>query len=134
MWQTLRECVGRNGLKILSQKGKALQVGAVNKLCDKRFGSACGQFFRGNSPRENFEGGDIINNLISNYIKNDGPEKSIDIYYTEKIKATEKIRIDITKETGPVKKLDLALLCIYFLTGDVAFYNTNIKQINKNAS
>ena len=74
------------------------------------------------------------NNLLSNYIKNDGTEKSIDIYYTEKIKATEKIRIDITKETDPVKKLDLALLCIYFFTGDVAFYNTNTKQINKNAS
>ena len=53
---------------------------------------------------------------------------------TEKIKATEKIRIDITKETDPVKKLDLALLCIYFLAGDVAFYNTNINQINKYAS
>ena len=55
------------------------------------------------------------NNLLSNYIKNDGTEKSIDIYYTEKIKATEKIRIDITKETDPVKKLDLALLLYTFL-------------------
>lgn len=69
--------------------------------------------------------GDIIDNLTSKYIKNDGSEKSIDIYYAEKIKATEKIRIDITKETDPVKKLNLALLCIYFFTGDIAFYDTN---------
>ena len=96
--------------------------------------SACGLFSRKNSPRENFEGGDIINNLLSNYINNDGAAKSIDMYYSEKIKASEKIRIDITKETDPAKKLELALLCIYFLAGDVAFYNTNINQINKYAS
>lgn len=38
---------------------------------------------------------------------------------------SEKIRIDINKELDPVKMLDKALLCIYFLTGDEMFYKQN---------
>jgi len=71
----------------------------------------------------------LNNNPGANYIKNDGTKKDIYLKYSEKIRASEKVRIDITKETDPIKKLDLSLLCIYFLTGDEAFYKTNRDEL-----
>lgn len=42
---------------------------------------------------------------------------------------SEKLRIDINKELDPVKMLDKALLCIYFLTGDKMFYKQNREKL-----
>lgn len=62
-------------------------------------------------------------NLRANYIKRNGKAKQY--YYSEMIKASERVRIDINKEDDPLRMLDLSLLCIYFLTGDKSFYNYN---------
>lgn len=69
------------------------------------------------------------NNLIKNYIENDGTKKEIYIQYSEKLKASEKVRCDINKANDPIEMLDLSLLCIYFLTGDEAFYKTNRNKL-----
>lgn len=63
------------------------------------------------------------NNLRAKYIERNGKAKQY--YYSEMIKASEKVRIDINKEDDPLKMLDLSLLCIYFLTGDESFYKHN---------
>lgn len=65
----------------------------------------------------------IDTNLRADYIKHDG--KLNKYYYTEMIKASERVRADINKEDDPLRMLDLSLLCIYFLTGDKSFYNYN---------
>lgn len=65
------------------------------------------------------------NNLRANYITCDGSRKDIKTYYSEKVQASEKVRIDINKSSDPFEMLDLSLLCIYFLTGDKSFYNYN---------
>ncbi len=65
----------------------------------------------------------IDTNLRADYIKHDG--KLNKYYYTEMIKASERVRVDINKEDDPLRMLDLSLLCIYFLTGDKSFYNYN---------
>lgn len=65
----------------------------------------------------------VEDNLRANYIKRNGKAKHY--YYSEMIKASEKVRIDINKEDDPIKMLDLSLLCIYFLTGDKLFYKQN---------
>lgn len=65
----------------------------------------------------------IDTNLRANYIKRNG--KLNKYYYSEMIKASERVRVDINKEDDPLRMLDLSLLCIYFLTGDKSFYNYN---------
>lgn len=68
-------------------------------------------------------------NLRANYIKRNGKAKQY--YYTEMIKASERVRVDINKEDDPLRMLDLSLLCIYFLTGDKSFYNYNRDKLIK---
>ena len=66
-------------------------------------------------------------NLRANYIKRNGKAKQY--YYSEMIKASERVRIDINKEDDPLRMLDLSLLCIYFLTGDKLFYEQNRQKL-----
>mgnify|MGYP005917809693 CR=1 FL=1 len=63
------------------------------------------------------------------YITYDGTLKDIKKYYSEKIQASEKVRIDINKSSNPFEMLDLSLLCIYFLTGDKLFYEQNRQKL-----
>ena len=72
---------------------------------------------------------EIENNLRAKYIEHKGKAKQY--YYSEMIKASEKVRVDINKEDDPLKMLDLSLLCIYFLTGDKSFYKQNSDKIIK---
>lgn len=72
---------------------------------------------------------EIENNLRAKYIEHKGKAKQY--YYSEMIKASEKVRVDINKEDDPLKMLDLSLLCIYFLTGDKYFYKQNRDKIIK---
>lgn len=72
---------------------------------------------------------EIENNLRAKYIEHKGKVKQY--YYSEMIKASEKVRVDINKEDDPLKMLDLSLLCIYFLTGDKSFYKQNRDKIIK---
>ncbi|WP_294375357.1 hypothetical protein [uncultured Clostridium sp.] len=72
---------------------------------------------------------EIENNLRAKYIEHKGKAKQY--YYSEMIKASEKVRVDINKEDDPLKMLDLSLLCIYFLTGDKSFYKQNRDKIIK---
>lgn len=65
----------------------------------------------------------IDKNLRAKYIEYNGKVKQN--YYSEMIKASERVRVDINKEDDPLRMLDLSLLCIYFLTGDKSFYNYN---------
>lgn len=65
----------------------------------------------------------IDKNLRAKYIEYNGKVKQN--YYSEMIKASERVRADINKEDDPLRMLDLSLLCIYFLTGDKSFYNYN---------
>ena len=69
------------------------------------------------------------NNLRANYITCDGSRKDIKTYYSEKVQASEKVRIDINKSSDPFEMLDLSLLCIYFLTGDKLFYEQNRQNL-----
>ncbi|MGL4950181.1 MAG: hypothetical protein ACRC5M_07335 [Anaeroplasmataceae bacterium] len=71
----------------------------------------------------------LKNNLESEYINNNGRPKAKQYLYSERIKASEKLRIDINLEEDPFKMLDAALLCIYCLTGDKSFYNQNRKKV-----
>lgn len=71
----------------------------------------------------------LLNNLESKYIESTGRSKAKQYLYAERIKASEKIRIDINREEDPFKMLDAALLCIYFLTGDNQFYVQNRKKV-----
>lgn len=66
---------------------------------------------------------------MSNYIKDDGTKKDVYLKYSEKIKASEKVRVDINMASDPIQMLDLSLLCIYFLTGDEGFYKTNRNKL-----
>lgn len=68
-------------------------------------------------------------NLESQYINITGEPKTYKDLSVERIKASEKIRIDINREEDPFKMLDAALLCISFLTGDKPFYNQNRKKV-----
>ena len=70
---------------------------------------------------------EIENNLRAKYIEHKGKAKQY--YYSEMIKASEKVRVDINKEDDPLKMLDLSLLCIYFLTGDKLFYEQNRQKL-----
>lgn len=72
---------------------------------------------------------DMIVNKISNYVKYDGKEKEIYFKYSEHLKASEKVRRDINISNDPLEMLDLSLLCIYFLTDDIAFYETNRNKL-----
>jgi len=54
-----------------------------------------------------------------------GKKKTYDQIRFEYIKASEKIRCDINKESDPVRLLDLSLLCISLMTGDSVFYKQN---------
>ena len=69
------------------------------------------------------------NNLRANYITCDGIKKDIKTYYSEKVQASEKVRIDINKSSDPFEMLDLSLLCICFLTGDKLFYEQNRQKL-----
>lgn len=71
----------------------------------------------------------LDNNLRAKYIERNGKAKQY--YYSEMIKASEKVRIDINKEQDPLRMLDKALLCIYFLTGDEIFYTQNRDKLIK---
>lgn len=71
----------------------------------------------------------LDNNLESKYINITGKPKAKQYLYAERIKASEKLRIDINREEDPFKMLDAALLCISFLTGDKPFYNMNRKKV-----
>lgn len=72
---------------------------------------------------------ELKNNIVSRYIENDGTKKDIYFRYSEKIKASEKVRRDINMTSDPIQMLDLSLLCIYFLTDDKAFYETNRNKL-----
>lgn len=71
----------------------------------------------------------LSKNLKSKYIECDGTKKDIYFQYSEKIKASEKVRRDINIASDPIQMLDLSLLCIYFLTDDKAFYETNRNKL-----
>lgn len=71
----------------------------------------------------------LVNNLESKYIDFNNKKRAKQYLYADKIKASEKIRIDINREEDPFKMLDAALLCIYFLTGDNQFYIQNRKKV-----
>lgn len=68
-------------------------------------------------------------NSRADYIICDGSRKDIKTYYSEKVQASEKVRIDINKSNDPFEMLDLSLLCIYFLTGDKLFYEQNRQKL-----
>lgn len=68
-------------------------------------------------------------NSRADYIICDGSRKDIKTYYSEKVQASEKVRIDINKSSDPFEMLDLSLLCIYFLTGDKLFYEQNRQKL-----
>lgn len=69
----------------------------------------------------------IDKNLRAKYIEYNGKVKQN--YYSEMIKASERVRVDINKEDDPLRMLDLSLLCIYFLTGDKLFYEQNRQKL-----
>lgn len=62
-------------------------------------------------------------------MKMNGEPKSYEKLVIEYIKASEKLRIDINKEKRIINMLDQCLLCIYLMTGDKAFYDTNREKI-----
>lgn len=66
-------------------------------------------------------------NLNSKYIKNDGEKK--DNYYTEKIIMSEAVRRDINKSNDIFELTNLCLLYIYYQTGDIAAYETNLSKL-----
>lgn len=69
------------------------------------------------------------NNIMTDYIECDGIKKDIYFRYSERLKASEKVRRDINMTNDPIEMLDLSLLCIYFLTDDKAFYETNRNKL-----
>ena len=71
----------------------------------------------------------LDNNLESKYIKMDGKPKSLQQIITENIKASEKLRCDINKETDIFRMLDMSLLCISKLTNDRIFYKQNREKV-----
>lgn len=71
----------------------------------------------------------LSKNLMSKYIKCDGIKRDIYFLYSEKLKASEKVRRDINMISDPIEMLDLSLLCIYLLTDDKAFYETNRNKL-----
>lgn len=71
----------------------------------------------------------LVNNLGAKYIENNGVKKDIYIRYSEKLRASEKVRRDISLSNNPIEILDLSLLCIYLLTDDEAFYKTNRNKL-----
>lgn len=71
----------------------------------------------------------LESNLMNNYLKLDGIKKDIYLKYSEKLKASEKVRRDINIASDPIQMLDLSLLCIYLLTDDEAFYKTNRNKL-----
>lgn len=71
----------------------------------------------------------LENNLKAKYIECKGESKSLEQVLHERRLATEKIRIDINFEKDPFRMLDLALLCIYTMTGDWAFYQQNREKV-----
>lgn len=72
---------------------------------------------------------DLEINLKSMYIKQDGLKKSQLERDSERIKASERLRIDILKEDNPIRMLDLSLLCISIFTGDTVWYEQNREKI-----
>lgn len=50
-------------------------------------------------------------------------------YSKEKIVNSEIVRKNITLSKDKDEMLKLSLLAIYYLTGDIAFYNTNIEKL-----
>lgn len=69
------------------------------------------------------------NNIMTDYIECDGIKRDIYFRYSERIKASEKVRRDINISSDPIEMLDLSLLCIYLLTDDKAFYETNRNKL-----
>lgn len=51
-------------------------------------------------------------------------------YYIENINKSEKLRREISLSNDPKEILYKSLLCIYVLTEDRAFYESNLKKIN----
>lgn len=68
--------------------------------------------------------------MISNYLDMSGRNKTLLRQQYEYIKASEKLRTEITKETDPLKMLDLSLLCISCSIGDIEFYKQNKRKID----
>lgn len=50
-------------------------------------------------------------------------------YYIENINKSEKLRSEINLSNDPKEILYKSLLCIYLLTEDRAFYETNFKKL-----
>lgn len=71
----------------------------------------------------------LENNLESKYKNIDGKEKTLQQIICENIKASEKLRCDIYKETDIFRMLDLSLLCISTMTNDKAFYKQNREKL-----
>lgn len=69
--------------------------------------------------------------MISSYLDMSGTKKTLLEKQYEYIKASEKLRTDITKETDLLKMLDLSLLCISCSIGDIEFYKQNKIKIDK---
>lgn len=68
--------------------------------------------------------------MISNYINMSGSYSPLLEKQYEYIKASEKLRTEITKETDILKMLDLSLLCISCSIGDIEFYKQNKRKID----
>lgn len=68
--------------------------------------------------------------MISSYLDMSGTKKTLLEKQYEYIKASEKLRADIIKETDPLKMLDLSLLCISCSIGDIEFYKQNKRKID----
>lgn len=68
--------------------------------------------------------------MISSYLDMSGTKKTLLEKQYEYIKASEKLRTDITKETDLLKMLDLSLLCISCSIGDIEFYKQNKRKID----
>ena len=71
----------------------------------------------------------LENNLESKYKNIDGTPKDLQQIICENIKASEKLRCDIYKETDIFRMLDLSLLCISTMTNDKAFYKQNKEKL-----
>ncbi|MGL5149077.1 MAG: hypothetical protein ACRC7N_00685 [Clostridium sp.] len=71
---------------------------------------------------------------MAKYIKSDGRPKAKQYLYAERIKASEKLRIDINFEEDLFKMLDKSLLLIYIMTGDESFYKQNRDKLIKKIS
>ncbi|MCD3232425.1 hypothetical protein [Clostridium botulinum] len=71
----------------------------------------------------------LLTNLKAEYIEMNGEVKSYNQLMAEYIKASEKLRGEISKGKDPFIMLDKSLLCISLMTGDDVFYKVNRKKL-----